>query len=756
MGGRSRKKRSSSSSLPKALNPDDSSVRLELRPLIAALRSGEHLKASLLKSLYAYILQMSRLGFGSYSPYLYVSCRLDIVELSDMLFEELDRRLHRIWSAMSDISREVSCDSCGDVPGLGLLLRCCLTLLMLLGFDQELVTMKTKALLLILKRLISLDVSGQNSERPIKFKKHHERYSRKDGSETTAIDEDFVVYLHFLGPSVPCHSLITIVLEVFADELLSEQLLRLLFSSVEAASSITEKVFICSDNHQNVGILFEIISAHIFHAISEEQAFENFLGTIFVQERGEARSFELSWTATLGLLLSPIVISAPKIFQAHLNFLVAEAIDVDVTFQSKGSNDRRINNSITTFERSMDLYRRHMSSIQADESHFSHEDSVSYLQFLERSCPSFESFIKRGTKEKLDIMVVRTETFWSSYTSSMLFKSEAELLAGSLEYAKIGYESNSSYTDGSFSVLQCIIQQALPKDPGPCLCLNGEISFLDIYFLSSILKLMSSTLYHLVRCLKHQCLGDHASIFNDANLQRWQTFFLAKIRCFKQFGVNLPVQRFLFERLKDHPLKHEEYTWILLHFSGMLSLCFASGHDILIKGALSIVMTLVDLIIMNGDFDKLKPILYPGAEPLSFCLRKEVVTGNKSSHKVASTYMKVQRECFSPLGSEAGRELPPDTGSAHCDKASVRVEERVEETSSGEILVKCLLEGMEGQDDYDDLVDFIELKKGKDYCGWLRNREKFRKRVAKRTAVLKWKRKKLSKRTIKMNGNYCT
>lgn len=462
-------------------------------------------------------------------------------------------------------------------------------------------------------------------------------------------------------------------LQVFADELLSEQFLRLLFSSVEAASAVTEKLFICNDNHQNVGILFEIISAHMIHAISEEQAFENFLGKMFVQEGCKARALELSWTASLGLLLSPVVLSAPKFFQAHLNFLVAEAIDADAAFRCEGSNDRKIDNFIPTFERSVYLYRRHMCNIQADESRLSHADSLSYLQLLERSCPSFESFIKLGTKAKLNILVAKAETFWSSYTSSMLFKSEAELLSGSLEYAKIGCERDCSCTDGSFSVLQCIIQQAFPEDPGLCVCLNRETSFVDIYLLSSILKLMSSTLYHLVCCLKHQSLGDHPSISRDVNLQRQHTFFFATISCFKQFGVNLPVQRFLFERLKDHPLRHEEYTGMLLHFSGLLSMCFVSEHEFLIKGALSILMTLVDLIIVDGDLDSLKSLLDPGAESSSFCFKKEVILllfirqrvyfhsflwfdswrldlqvmmGNKSSHKVASTYMKVQRECF--------------------------------------------------------------------------------------------------------------
>lgn len=134
-----------------------------------------------------------------------------------MLFKELDGRFQKIWYAMTDNSHEVSYDSCGNVQGLGLLLRCCLTLLILLGFDQKLITVKTKTLLLILERLFSFDLSRQNKEKTIKFKKLHQQYCRTEGGETTAIDEDFVASLHFVEPSDPRHSLITTLLEVIME-----------------------------------------------------------------------------------------------------------------------------------------------------------------------------------------------------------------------------------------------------------------------------------------------------------------------------------------------------------------------------------------------------------------------------------------------------------------------------------------------------------------------------------------------------------
>lgn len=178
------------------------------------------LNASLLKSLYAYLVQLSRATFGKCTS-LDVSCHADIVELSNILFKELDERFRSFSCAMSDVSLSefygndgLSLDSCWDIEGLGLLLRCCLTLLTLLDFSQNLIITKTVSLLSILHRLLSFDLSRKNEERLINFKKVYQQYCHNEDGNTTSIAEDFVASLQFLEPSDPLHSLITTLLEV--------------------------------------------------------------------------------------------------------------------------------------------------------------------------------------------------------------------------------------------------------------------------------------------------------------------------------------------------------------------------------------------------------------------------------------------------------------------------------------------------------------------------------------------------------------
>lgn len=76
-------------------------------------------------------------------------------------------------------------------------------------------------------------------------------------------------------------------------------------------------------------------------------------------------------------------------------------------------------------------------------------------------------------------------------------------------------------------------------------------------------------------------------------------------------------------------------------------------------------------------------------------------------------------------------------------------EEEIEESCNGELFLRCRQKNIDRVSDFDDLAQFIECKKGKDYSSWLRGREKFRKWKGEKMAVLRWKRKKKTWRVVK-------
>jgi hypothetical protein len=71
-------------------------------------------------------------------------------------------------------------------------------------------------------------------------------------------------------------------------------------------------------------------------------------------------------------------------------------------------------------------------------------------------------------------------------------------------------------------------------------------------------------------------------------------------------------------------------------------------------------------------------------------------------------------------------------------------EEETVETCNGKIFLNCVLDdsrNSQNLSDYDDLADFIECKQGKDYNGWLKDRQRYRNWRSQKMAVLRWKKK---------------
>lgn len=64
------------------------------------------------------------------------------------------------------------------------------------------------------------------------------------------------------------------------------------------------------------------------------------------------------------------------------------------------------------------------------------------------------------------------------------------------------------------------------------------------------------------------------------------------------------------------------------------------------------------------------------------------------------------------------------------------------ETCSGESYLKTRLKGSGSVTDFDDLTDFVECKKGKDYADWLKGRDKFREQKLKKMVKRRWEKKK--------------
>lgn len=147
----------------------------------------------------------------------------DICKLSEILYEALCERSQQLFSSLQEISisqkhaRTLSTPKLWkNAEELTLLLRCCLSVLTLLSFDQNLILEKARVLLSILSKLISFSSSENDEDPSISFKRFSRECSYCENGFTTSVAEDFVASLHFIQHSDPHRSLLSALLEVLS------------------------------------------------------------------------------------------------------------------------------------------------------------------------------------------------------------------------------------------------------------------------------------------------------------------------------------------------------------------------------------------------------------------------------------------------------------------------------------------------------------------------------------------------------------
>lgn len=369
-------------------------------------------------------------------------------------------------------------------------------------------------------------------------------------------------------------------------------------------------LFKCHSVNRDAGIVLEVISVHFIQLLSDEQAFENFLNRLCYRPGKEIRVPELSLTVAVSLLLNPIILSAPKVFHANLILLVSEAIDAGMSHENTGPDLRHMACYLTAFESSVILYRRHMSSLLKDDHPMDAKCSANFCMFGIGQ-PTFETFIHEVTRAKIYDIVTKIDSLWDSHVCNMFLKTRSDLMAESIACINESQCVDKSCKDEILLILCNIVSGALSDGVGDTgLYKKGDTSLGDICLLASILKLMTSSMLKVIWCLRSDVNLGCTKFLKGASSCKEYDFIVGLINCFQEYHVYLPYQKLLFEKMKTHPIRHKTSKWMLLHFTGLLSLSFASGVDFLVKSCVSIIMTLMNLYVFEeGNVDALKSLL---------------------------------------------------------------------------------------------------------------------------------------------------
>ncbi|KAG5052138.1 hypothetical protein JHK87_004336 [Glycine soja] len=641
----------------------------------------------------------------------------DAKKLYESLFDQLNSTFRRFFSALPQRHHDPYARSLRPPPPpphprlwpivqeLSLVLRSCLLLLTLPRSDQKFLLLKCRFLLRVLKSFLSLDVAEHGGLR-------------------------FRNFLSGVDLELPdsCRSYLCALLEVFADELLRNQSLRRYLMKVDSVSSTSEKLFMCHFNQGDIASVLEVITTHFIMSVSNEKAFEDFTSGLFLQCNMDFRFPKLSLAPSMMLLLDPVVLSAPKMFQAHTFSMVSEAIGSGLSSEILAPD---MNCHLTALQKSVILYSTHVSSLQING--FCVELKCSYNSYLlERGQPTFEAYIQQGTRNRLNQVLSKLDNSWDSYHCKMSSKSKADLLADYIAFMKERQHIFvDSCRDATTLILDCIIHQAFSQDAtGDAVYhIKENTSAQDIHLLASILKLMSVSLLQTIKYLSNSGDSDCLKSMGSASVREKYDFLISIIDHFQQFKFCLPIQTLLYDAMKTQQSNYKVSKSMLVHFIGLLSLSFSNGFDLLAKGCILVLMALMCLFVFEeGDLVALGSLRGLSLQPCSSEIPSD--KNGKGSrdkrpvYKVAAEFRRIQACNLRTVSF-----------------TSYNLQDGTEKTCNGEVFLNCILEDPKKVSDYDDLADFLECKTGKNYSKWLNGREVYRNRRYQRKIDLRKKKK---------------
>nr|XP_004250424.1 uncharacterized protein LOC101254861 [Solanum lycopersicum] len=770
--GSKRKSKSSNHFKKRNLGCDDSGI---FQHLISVLQTPQGVKLPVLKSLYCLLVYFSlnslesptyKLDFDDLDMDVdhngFKASSKDIETLSGILFEEMYERFDHLFSAPRDTSVNdqrqgiLQKNMSKDAETFYLLLRCCMVTLTLLVSQHNLLLEKGKILLVLLRKLCSINTFAAGNRTKITFQKSvsHAVTSEDNDCRTTST-EDIVASLHLVEPSDPHTSFLCATFEVFVDELLVHGQLRQYFKLIDSLASSDEVLFTPQSGQGDIGIVMEVLSRYFLLSWSNELRSGDHLNRLLLVNneyfKSSLKAHELSLSAAISLLLNPIILSAPKLMQAQLISMIHEATFLLVDIQNLKTNHRPLKFFLSLFEKSVALYMKHLSVLQnaCQSSSVSHSSTTGVEG--KGIHPLFELCILARTRNEINNLVLKFEDSSQPHFLKLFFEMKSDLISSCVNYVKESrYLLENSCQDEIMSTLSCLILRASDSFEENAIV---DASLEDICLLVSTLKLMSSSLLQLVWCLRCNLNSASSKTLKDFSSCGEYNSILGIIDCFRELSIYGSVQNLSRQMMEIDSEKHKVSKMMFLHFSGMLSFSFFKRLDCLAKGCLFAVITLLNLFIFEeGNLDIFQSLVDPTPDSFSYGLSavriQEAVVDKRSSLVVASKFQKARTLCSS--SRRKGYSSAISSSEVYNKEDVVAMEEEMEETTNGKIFLKCRSEA--GQvPDFDDLADFIECKQGKDYPLWLKHRQEYRKLKCNKIALLRWKRKKKSWKVMKRN-----
>ncbi|XP_017240369.1 uncharacterized protein LOC108213140 isoform X2 [Daucus carota subsp. sativus] len=666
----------------------------------------------------------------------------DMCRLSDILFKEFCKRFKQLHSDLcvssaSEGNKQAIShpDTLASAAELYVLLRCCLKIQDLLK-RQNIHDENGQSLFMIARTLSQLVSSAESST---SFGNSYSSINNGNKGSANSFAKEFVAFIFSLKLTDSCIPVLSSIIEVFVDELSLSGQLEGYFNKIDYVSSTSYELSMDYLGDGNLKIMMELICAHFFLFIFNEQNIENLLARLSWPLE-DLIAPGMSVTAALSLLHKPHMLCLPKLIQTHMISLVSEAVGFNLDFDHSIPDLKLIDHYLLTFRRSIILYADHIAKLQIDGCPEHNKFYFLNSNISGHFFPVFESCIQPATREKISNLNTNFSDSWDSHYRERFLRSKDDLSTSAITYM----EDNLCILDRScrdeiLSVLSCIIRRVSDDIDSVLFDACDDASIHDVCFLTSLVNLMSISLLQSLWCLRSRCIGR----LKSENLSCKEYQCIASIAdSFTALDINLPITNSVCNLIESQLTKHKKSKPMLFHFLRLLSFGFLSGVDFLVNGCILCIMAIMNLFVFEeGNLEALKLVVDIGYQFPQQAARRNISTSlvvATKFQKIHSLYLsKIPPSNFKRIGQLENCSLSTN----HDNLNAVATEETPQNTPNGVNYLRCIGEISA----VDDLADFIECKEGKDYSSWLKNRDRYRKWKHEKHAALVLKKKKRAK-----------
>ncbi|XP_057819386.2 uncharacterized protein LOC131032436 isoform X1 [Cryptomeria japonica] len=699
----------------------------------------------------------------------------DIHLLHNLLFQELFKEIKMIFSVVNFSSQKFSSNDGNHCPCLkgpndtSLLLRCSIRILPLLEFDTGLSQIATTRLVSLFQKLCSSGLvrsllsSKETQFGDFGFLMTCEVTSCTDVSTMAFAKSEETS----IGNAVHC---LSALLEVFVDELILHPNLGKAFSNVNMESTgLSSRFKTPSIFGKHIDHSLEAMFVHCLLSMSNK---------ISNLSMANARSTRISLPAAVLLLDYLDSIKAPKIFQAHVLVLVAEAIAVD-SIPTYGELPKMLSLSqlVSVFESAVKLYRKHSSLM----------DTVDDCDCLET--PVLESCLikHRNLQAELDVSsdsllnlmwnekdcIQQYKCFSSHQSSSSSTRTcgtnSSNLLNLLCMYIKEHEASLDNLSRKEISgILHCTVTKSFSGVGESDIPSSAHANIHPgTYLLAAILQLMGSSLSRILCIIKRKGDSGHSTPL-DQNLLEAYHYTIDLIRnlivnCHHTTRTGIALSKIMAKMLGTN--KHSVGPAVS-YFVGELYLKCQMGSELLCKGYVIFLKSLMSLFVLeHGGIDCLRALMESSelsADSSDSTSQTVLNQGEKLLERqrplsieprlvpVLTNFLKKRQQYLS-------RHRVHDLGYTftHSKVTKGEMAGREEEADISESIIKSkkangnitYIESVikiQGQwtEDPSDLSDFIVCKEGKDYSAWLQKRRKMRQKKYDREFFRRMKERK--------------